>query len=137
VSSRPQASIFYCELGYLFSIALRPNNRWGGSKLLRERWQTHIDTALSRPAPIVNEAQEMAPTVLAERRLLPSTRLDSHILMTVVLAGDGRLAKRFRSGELVALVRATPNELQQCLKHARPQTTRRATLWRLMPVAYA
>src|SRR5215813_6185778 len=130
VLSRPQAGLpdFYRELGELFGVALRPNNRWGGSKLLRERWQTYIDSSLSRPVLIVDEAQEMVPSVLAELRLLSSTRLDSHILLTVVLAGDGRLAERFRSEELLplgsrirvrlTLERATPDELQECLKYA-------------------
>ena len=129
VLSRPQAGIvdFFRELGDLFAVALRPNNRWGGTKLLRERWQTHIDASLSRPVLIVDEAQEMVPSVLAELRLLSSTRLDSHILLTVVLAGDGRLIERFRSEELLplgsrirvrlALERASPNELQECLKY--------------------
>jgi general secretion pathway protein A len=130
VLSRPQAGIvdFYRELGDLFAVALRPNNRWGGSKLLRERWQSHIDASLSRPILIVDETQEMVPSVLAELRLLSSTRLDSHILLTVVLAGDGRLIERFRSEELIplgsrirvrlALERASPEELEECLKHA-------------------
>ena len=129
VLSRPQAGIvdFFRELGDLFAVALRPNNRWGGTKLLRERWQTHIDASLSRPVLIVDEAQEMVPSVLAELRLLSSTRLDSHILLTVVLAGDGRLIERFRSEELLplgsrirvrlGLERASPNELQECLKY--------------------
>jgi type II secretory pathway predicted ATPase ExeA len=70
----------------------------------------------------------MVPGVLAELRLLSSTRLDSHILLTVVLAGDGRLAERFRSEELLplgsrirvrlTLERTTPDELQECLKYA-------------------
>jgi general secretion pathway protein A len=130
VLSRPQAGIvdFFRELGDLFAIALRPNNRWGGTKLLRERWQSHIDASLARPVLIVDEAQEMVPSVLAELRLLSSTRLDSHILLTVVLAGDGRLIERFRSEELLplgsrirvrmALERAAPEELQECIKHA-------------------
>jgi len=129
VLSRPQAGLpdFFRELGDLFAVSLRPNNRWGGSKLLRERWQSHIDASLSRPVLIVDEAQEMVPSVLAELRLLSSTRLDSHILLTVVLAGDGRLIERFRSEELLplgsrirvrlALERASPNELQECLKY--------------------
>jgi len=130
VLSRPQAGVvdFYREMGDLFSVALRPNNRWGGCKLLRERWQTHIDTSLSRPVLIVDEAQEMAPAVLAELRLLSSTRLDSHILLTVVLAGDDRLVERLRSDELLplgsrmrvrlALERASSDELQECLRQA-------------------
>jgi general secretion pathway protein A len=130
ILSRPQASIhdFYRELGSLFGVALSPHNRWAGCKVLRERWQTHIDSALVRPVLIVDEAQEMVPKVLAELRLLASTRLDSHILLTVVLAGDGRLVERFRSEELLplgsrirvrlALERAGPEELQECLKFA-------------------
>jgi len=130
VLSRPQASIhdFFRELGSLFGVQLSPHNRWAGCKVLRERWQNHIDAALVRPVLIVDEAQEMVPKVLAELRLLASTRLDSHILLTVVLAGDGRLVERFRSEELLplgsrirvrlALERASPEELQECLKHA-------------------
>ena len=67
VLSRPQAGVadFYRELGELFGVALHPHNRWGGAKLLRERWQSHIDASLSRPVLIVDEAQEMIVTVLA------------------------------------------------------------------------
>ncbi len=130
VLTRPQAGLadFYREMGDLFGVELHPHNRWGGSKVLRDRWQTHIDASLSRPVLIVDEAQEMLLPVLAELRLLSSTRLDSHILLTVVLAGDGRLVERFRSDELLplgsrmrvrlALERATADELQDCLKHA-------------------
>ncbi len=130
ILTRPQAGLadFYREMGDLFGAELHPHNRWAGSKILRDRWQTHIDAALSRPVLIVDEAQEMLPLVLAELRLLSSTRLDSHILLTVVLAGDGRLVERFRSEELLplgsrmrvrlALERATAEELQDCLKHA-------------------
>ena len=130
VLTRPQAGLsdFYREMGDLFGVQLAPHNRWAGFKVLRERWQTHIDAALSRPVLIVDEAQEMLPAVLAELRLLSSARLDSHILLTVVLAGDGRLIERLRSEELlpsgsrmrvrIALERATPDELQECLKYA-------------------
>ena len=76
-------------MGDLFGVELRPHNRWAGAKVLRERWQTHIDASLARPVLVVDEAQEMLSTVLSELRLLCSTRLDSHILLTVVLAGDG------------------------------------------------
>ena len=89
ILTRPQAGLsdFYREIGDLFGVELRPANRWGGAKLLRDRWQTHIDSTLSRPVLIVDEAQEMLPVVLSELRLLSSARLDSHILLTVVLAG--------------------------------------------------
>src|SRR6516164_7480007 len=128
VVSRPQAGLadFYREMGDMFGVALHPHNRWGGSKLLRERWQTHIDASFSRPLLIVDEAQEMVPAVLSELRLLASARLDSHILLTVVLAGDGRLVERLRSEEFLplgsrmrvrlALDRASPDELRDCLE---------------------
>jgi general secretion pathway protein A len=105
VCSRPQANLadFYREMGDLFGVELRPHNRWAGAKVLRERWQTHIDASLLRPVLIVDEAQEMLSTVLSELRLLCSTRLDSHILLTVVLAGDGRLIERLRSDEFLPL----------------------------------
>ena len=130
VLSRPQAGLtdFYREMGDLFGVELRPANRWGGAKLLRDRWQTHIDAALSRPILIVDEAQEMMSAVLAELRLLSSARLDSHILLTVVLAGDGRLLDRLKTDELaplgsrmrvrLALERAAPDELAELIVHA-------------------
>ena len=74
IISRPQSGLsdFYREMGDLFGVELAPHNRWGGAKVLRDRWQTHIDASLSRPVLIVDEAQEMRPAVLAELRLLSS-----------------------------------------------------------------
>jgi len=130
ILARPQAGVsdFYRELGALFGVQLSPHNRWAGFQVLRGRWQAHIDRALFRPVLIVDEAQEMVPKVLGELRLLASAHLDSQILLTVVLAGDGRLVERFRSEELLplgsrirvrlALERAAPAELESCLKHA-------------------
>jgi type II secretory pathway predicted ATPase ExeA len=130
VVSRPQAGLadFYREMGDMFGVVLHPHNRWGGAKVLRERWQSHIDAAFSRPVLIIDEAQEMLPAVLSELRLLASARLDSHVLLTVVLAGDGRLLERLRSDEFLplgsrmrvrlALDRASPDELADCLKQA-------------------
>jgi type II secretory pathway predicted ATPase ExeA len=130
VLSRPQAGMadFYREMGELFGVELHPHNRYGGAKVLRARWQAHVDTALSRPVLIVDEAQEVLVPVLAELRLLSSARLDSHLLLTVVLAGDQRLLERFRSEELLplgsrirvrlTLERAMPEELRECLQHA-------------------
>ena len=96
--------------------------------MLREKWQSHIDTALFRPVLVVDEAQEMQTSVLNELRLLCSTRLDSHLLLTTVLAGDNRLVERLRSDELLPLgsrmrVRlplehATPDEMLETLRHA-------------------
>lgn len=103
--TRPQCGVpdLYRELGSLFHVALSPHNRWAGTEVLRERWQSHIDGALHRPVLLVDEAQEMRPAVLNELRLLASTRLDSHILLTVVLAGDARLAEKLNTPELAPL----------------------------------
>src|SRR5207237_9413188 len=72
--SRPQAKLadFYRELGHLFGVALSPNNRWYGSKALREKWLAHIEAAGSRPVLLIDEAQEMNSSVLSELRLLAS-----------------------------------------------------------------
>lgn len=130
VLSRPQAGLadFYREMGDLFGVELQPHNRWNGSKLLRGKWQSHIDAALFRPVLVIDEAQEMASAVLNELRLLCSTRLDSHLLLTAVIAGDRRLLDKLRSDELLplesrmrvrlALERVTPGELEEHLRHA-------------------
>jgi general secretion pathway protein A len=127
--AHPQSSVadFYRELGDLFGVALKPHNRWGGFKALRERWQAHIDTTLVRPVLLIDEAQEMTPPVLSELRLLGSTRFDSRLILSVVLAGDGRLAEALRREELLPLgsrIRArltmeyaSSEELLACLKH--------------------
>jgi len=129
VISRPQANAadFYRELGEAFQVDLRPHNRWAGARLLRERWQAHIETTLLRPVLLVDEAQEMKPAVLSELRLLSSARFDSRQLLTVVLSGDGRLVDKLRREELLPLgsrIRTRlqldfvePDELRLTLKH--------------------
>ncbi len=129
VMARPHVGVsdFYRELGDLFGVQLSPHNRWAGAKLLRERWQGHIDAALVRPVLVVDEAQDMSTAVLNEMRHLSSARLDSHMLLTTILAGDTRLIEKFRSDDLLPLAsrmrvklnldRATPDELEQCLRH--------------------
>ena len=127
--SRPQANVadFYRELGDVFGVPLRPHNRWGGAKALRERWTLHLDTTLLRPLLLVDEAQELTPPVAAELRLLSSTRFDSRQLLSVVLAGDLRLQDKLRHQDLVplgnrvrtrlALQPASVEQLQDALKH--------------------
>jgi general secretion pathway protein A len=129
VMARPHQGVadFYRELGDLFGVQLSPHNRWAGAKLLRERWQAHIDAALVRPVLVVDEAQDMSTAVLNEMRHLASARLDSHMLLTTVLAGDARLLEKFRGDDLLPLAsrmrvrlnldRATPEELEACLRH--------------------
>jgi type II secretory pathway predicted ATPase ExeA len=130
IFTRPQCSIpdFYRELGELFGLTLSPHNRWTCTKTLRERWRTHVESALHRAVLIIDEAQQIKPAVLEELRLACATDLDSRTLLTVVLAGDRRLADKFRGEELMALgtrirVRLAlealkPEELAEFLRHA-------------------
>ena len=118
---------FYREMGDLFGVELKPHNRWGGFKALRERWLAHLEGTLLRPVLLIDEAQEMHPAVLSELRLLSSMQFDSKTLLTVVFAGDGRLNNKLRRDELLPLgsrIRtrvlmeyADRNELMACLKH--------------------
>ncbi|MGH7593366.1 MAG: ExeA family protein [Gemmatimonadales bacterium] len=129
VIHHPQSNLsdFYRELGDIFGIAMRISNRWGGFKALRARWVDHVGSASRRPVILVDEAQEMAPLVLSELRLLASARFDSQSLLCVVLAGDARLLDKLRREELIPLgsrIRtrlateiATRDELLACLDH--------------------
>ena len=119
VLTRPQSGVsdFYRELGELFAVALAPHNRWGGFKALRQRWLHHLSSTLWRPVLIIDEAQEMDPAVLSELRLLSSTEFDSRSLLTVVLAGDGRLLERFRHRDLLPIASRIRVRL-----HLEPQT---------------
>ena len=118
---------FYREMGDLFGVELRPHNRWGGFKALRERWLVHLDGTLMRPVLLIDEAQEMHSGVLNELRLLSSHRFDSRNLLSVVFAGDGRLNHKLRHDDLLPLgsrIRtrlvmeyAARDELRDCLDH--------------------
>ena len=118
---------FYRELGELFGAELKPHNRWGGFKTLRSRWLTHLENTRLRPVLLIDEAQEMHPGVLSELRLLASTQFDSCAILSVVLAGDGRLSTKLSREELLplgsrirtrlAMEYATREELLACLTH--------------------
>ncbi len=127
---RPQSknADFYRELGDIFSVKLSPSNRWGGFKALRERWKAHVTSSRIKPVLLVDEAQEMAPDVLNELRILSSADFDATSLLTIVIAGDGRLLDLLRHQDLVPLCTrirtrlrteaATRDELLELLKHA-------------------
>jgi type II secretory pathway predicted ATPase ExeA len=102
---RPQSKSadFYRELGDIFSVKLRPSNRWGGFRALRERWKAHVVSTRIKPVLLVDEAQEMDPSVLSELRILVSSDFDSTSLLTVILCGDGRLLELLRHDNLVPL----------------------------------
>lgn len=128
--TRPQSSIgdFYRELGDLFGVSLSPHNRWAGFKVLRQTWLAHVDSTRFRPVLLVDEAQEMPPSVLGELRLLASTNFDSRSILTVVLTGDARLIRGFRRDELLPVASRirvrlthdylTPKHLLEWLQHA-------------------
>jgi len=127
--AHPQSHLadFYREMGELFGVSLRPHNRWGGFKALRERWHDHIESTRIRPLLLIDEAQEMSASVLSELRLLTSARFDSFLLLTVVLAGDARLRATLEREELLPLLSrirvrlhlepASPAELRSLLRH--------------------
>ena len=103
VLSRPQSRIadFYREMGEIFGVKLQASNRWGGFKVLRERWKSHVETTLMRPALLIDEAQELPAETLSEIRLLQSAKFDSLSYITVVLCGDGRLLSHLRLPDLL------------------------------------
>ena len=129
VINHPQSSLvdFYRALGDIFAVPLKPHNRWGGFKVLRETWFAHLETTRRRPVLLIDEAQEMAPATLSELRLLASARFDSQPLLCVVLAGDARLIEKLRREELIPLgsrirsrlatEHASSEELRACLDH--------------------
>jgi general secretion pathway protein A len=130
VVERPQSKSgdFYRELGDIFSVQLRPSNRWGGFRALRERWKAHVAATRIKPVLLVDEAQEMDASVLSELRILASADFDATSLLTVILSGDGRLLELLRQEELVPLgtrIRtrlhtepASREELLTLLRHA-------------------
>lgn len=103
--THPQSNLadLYRELGDVFAVPLKPHNRWGGFKALRDRWLAHMESTCRRAVLLVDEAQEMSPAALCELRLLASARFDSQPLLCVVLAGDARLPEKLRREELVPL----------------------------------
>jgi general secretion pathway protein A len=133
VMERPQSSLndFYREMGSLFGVNLSPANRYGGFKVLRNRWKDHIISTLFRPVLLIDEAQEMMTCCMNELRMLGSAHFDSQCLLTTVMCGDKRLPERFRSSALVSLGSRiqfrmmlepySPQELLNCLEHALEQ----------------
>ena len=129
VITHPSAKLadFYRELGDIFGVPLKLHNRWDGFKSLRERWLNHIESTLTRPIILIDEAQETPACVLNELRLLASMQFDSRIILSVVLAGDQRLNDKLRRDELAPLgsrirIRlhteyATQAQLSEALQH--------------------
>ena len=129
VLTHPQSNLadFYREMGDIFGVGLKPNNRWGGFKALRERWQAHLENTLLRPVLLIDEAQELSPAVLSELRVASGARFNSRLLLSLVLAGDGRLPDKLRREDLLpsgsrirtrlVMEYATRDEPLACLHH--------------------
>lgn len=129
VLSHPSSRVadIYRELGDLFGVELRPHNRWATFKSLRERWLAHLHDTGLRPVLLIDEAQELLASVLAELRLLASSEFDSRAVLSVVLAGDQRLNDKLRHDDLrplasrirlrLAMDAASGEELNACLTH--------------------
>jgi len=76
---------------------------------------------------LIDEAQEMHEAVFSELRLLSSADLDSRSILTIILAGDQRLASRLGELELLPIasrIRSRlrleslpPKQLADCLNH--------------------
>ena len=127
--NHPQSNLadFFRETSDVFAVPLKPHNRWGVFKVLRERWIAHLESTRRRPVLLIDEAQEMRPAVLSELRLLASARFDSQPLLCVILAGDARLIEKLRREELIPLgsrirtrlatEHASRDELLACLNH--------------------
>lgn len=127
---RPQSKTtdFYRELGDIFAVKLSSSNRWGGFRALRERWKAHVAATHIKPVLLIDEAQDMTPEVLKELRILSSADFDATALLTVILAGDGRLLELLRHQDLIplgtrirtrlVLEAASRAELGQLLSHA-------------------
>jgi general secretion pathway protein A len=103
--TRPQSRVtdFYREIGDLFGVPVSTSNRWGAYKTVRAKWQEHIHQTLFRPVLLIDEAQEMSAPLLAELRLLGSTKLDTCTIVTVVLCGDRRLEEKLRALDLLPI----------------------------------
>jgi len=100
--TRPQSGLpdFYRELAEVFGVDFKSTNQWGGYKGLRKKWSEHIEANLFRPVLLIDEAQEVPSLVLNELRLLSSIKLDSKIIITVILSGDNRLLDKLRTPDL-------------------------------------
>jgi type II secretory pathway predicted ATPase ExeA len=149
VLSYPSANLadFYRQMGDLFGVDLRPHNRWRGFKDLRARWLAHLDATRMRPVLLIDEAQEMAPTVLKELRLLSAEHFDSRTLLSIIMAGDARLPNMLRREELLpigsrirvrlALEAAPREQLLECLAHLSRSAGNPALLSKALAVTLA
>ncbi len=129
--TRSQASLndFYRQVCELFGVSFNTFNRFDGYQALKNKWRQHIENTQISPVILLDEAQALQGPVLTELKSLYSERFDSRALITVVLAGDMRLAnllenhKDFqpinsRLRHRLVLQNKTPSELESFLSEA-------------------
>lgn len=102
---RSQCSVndFYREIADLFGVSIQVSNRYIGHKSLRKRWQAHIETTMFRPVLLIDEAQRLNDAVFEELKSLASENFDTKMLITIIFAGDMRLAERLNSPSLKSI----------------------------------
>ena len=138
---------FYRQLGDVFGMDLKPSNRWGGFKALRERWIAHQESTLYKPVLLVDEAQDMSAAVLNELRHLSSLEFDSKTALSVVFAGDKRFVDKLNAPDLLPLASrlrlklklkpVTPNDLASCLCHLQEQAGNKSLMSRELALTLA
>lgn len=72
---------------------------------VQDRLETAFDQHGLRPVLILDEAHDMRPDVLAMLRVLTNFRMDSRLIVSVLLSGQKPLAKMLRRAELEAVSR--------------------------------
>lgn len=71
----------------------------------QERATTLLDHESIRPVLLIDEAHDMRPDVLASVRVLTNFEMDSRLVVSVILAGQGHLRALLQRPELEALTR--------------------------------
>ena len=94
---------------------------------LQERFINTADTDAMRPVLILDEAHDMRPDVLGMLRILTNFDMDSRLVVSVLLSGQGRLSTMLRRDDLddvarrlghVATLRTlSRDELQHYVEH--------------------
>src|SRR5207249_1928472 len=72
---------------------------------LEERFEQALDTDGRRVVMLVDEAHDLRPEVLAMMRLLTNFKMDSRLVLSLVLAGQPALGKMLRRDDQEAIAR--------------------------------
>ena len=72
---------------------------------LTERFETTLDDGGLRPVLVLDEAHELRPEVLSMLRLLTNFKMDSRLVLSIVLSGQPPLATLLRRDDQEAIAR--------------------------------